>query len=621
MADARSTLELIFDTAQLKTASGDIKAVGTETTKATSAVTKMGTESKSVASKIGEVGKKFSTSVVSAGALAGSVLNLSRQYQDLGDSQIRVDKTQLKVSKTAEAVNAAHTKLNATIKQFGQGSAQAVQAQLDLNQAEEAATLAVTMHGEALEDQQRAQENFWVGLVPTVVTAGGTIMSVITDLKGVKGIGGLGTAAAGSVGGLNAMTTATTGLGTAMKGVALSMLPVALALGGVALTTKAAGLVIHEIISIMKGDMLEAVNSMSSLIDLIEKIGPALGPFGGIQTSIFTAMKPEITKFKDELKKVPPAIKPIPPELQQLDNIGQGMSGTIDNLIGGVMGLVQHANAVPGPAKAAAGSIASMGTVMAPLAKEAQFLDANLQPMGSLFDQLSNSLGTANANLVASASGLSNYQIGVNAANTSTAAWVQQSAIKIAQDTQELASLRAVAEGMGIHTGAVGSNIEVLKLLIQAQQAAAQGNHALAASFFDAAKAAQASAAATKKAADAAAHTRMFGSGVKVVKGIPYSGPVVTHGGQKYYGGAPPITGYRYKTPSGKIKRHKKAQFGMHEFLTEDTMIHAHKGEEAHIDKPGRGGGGGANITITFLPEQFKQFIRYSITEGQGTQK
>jgi len=191
MADAQAVLSLVLDTSKLKTATSDIKSVATETTKATSAVTKMETSTKSLGSKLGNIGKTFSSSIASIGTLGATTLNLKRQYEDLGDAQIKVDKTQLKVSKTTEATKVAQDKLNLALKRYGAGSAQAVQASLDLKQAQEAQTLAVTMNGEALEDQQRIQEDFWSSLVPTVTSAGASIISVIKEIGSAKGIGGL----------------------------------------------------------------------------------------------------------------------------------------------------------------------------------------------------------------------------------------------------------------------------------------------------------------------------------------------------------------------------------------------------------------------------------------------
>src|SRR6185369_14223167 len=147
----------------------------------------------SLGSKLASAGKQFSGTLTNVAALGSTVVNLSRQYQDLSDTQIRVDKTQLKVSKTAEVVRAAQAKLNVLVKKGVTTGAEYEQALLDVKQAQEASTLAVTMNGEALEDQQRAYENFFLGLAPTILTAGSSITSMFKEMGGDAGMGGFAT--------------------------------------------------------------------------------------------------------------------------------------------------------------------------------------------------------------------------------------------------------------------------------------------------------------------------------------------------------------------------------------------------------------------------------------------
>jgi hypothetical protein len=607
--DAKATLELVFDTAQLKTATGDIKAVGTETTKATTAVTKMGTASKSVGSKIGEVGKKFSTSVVSAGALAGTVLNLSRQYQDLSDSQIRVDKTQLKVSKTTEAAKKAHEALNKMLSEGITSGAAFEQAQLDVKQAEEAATLAVTMHGEALEDQQRAQENFWIGLVPTVVTAGGTIMSVITDLKGAKGIAGLGTAAAGSVGGLNAMSGATTGLGAAMKGVALSMLPVAVAIAGIALAAKASSLVIHEIVSLIKGDTLEAVTSLEGLINLLDTISQVIGPagagFAALSNLKFTgigSMKDQVAKIKAELKDVPQTVVPASAALETLDKDVQSVNDIIDKTVGGVLGFNQMAAAVPAAVTPAAVAITKLTSSLTTGAAAAQeHATASLQ-LQKVFTKMA-----APQDMYTMALGRSKGKIDE---------FIKSTRATIQSNADYGLGLMALINKSGILTATEEDSISVLEMKARAVLGDADAMDA----YTNSIKANTAAALANTRSMGV--KVKGFGPGSVHAKGTAryvtsVSGKITGYGP----GVAPPTMGPGHLNPVG-IKG-KKAQTGMHEMLSRDTMIMAHAKERVDIDKPSRMGGGSGtkHITVSFLPAEFKQFLRYSINEDQGYQK
>lgn len=73
------------------------------------------------------------------------------------------------------------------------------------------------------------------------------------------------------------------------------------------------------------------------------------------------------------------------------------------------------------------------------------------------------------------------------------------------------------------------------------------------------------------------------------------------------------------------VRKALGAQGGMHQTLSRDTLIQAHKGEQVDIDHPAKqsrkSGNSSAHITISFEPEEFKQFIRYSINENQGVIK
>jgi len=186
MQDITRTLRSIGTEA--KTAGGPLKNL-TDQLKQTERQTN------SLGQKLKNFGSRFGGLAANLGGLSTSVVNLSRQYQDLGDAQIKVDRTQLKVSRTTEASKAAFAKLQAAVKKYGANSKEATQAALDYKQAIEAQQLATTMLGEAQEDQQRAFEDFWLGIGPTVASAGGTIISVIKDIIGKKGIGGIAEAA------------------------------------------------------------------------------------------------------------------------------------------------------------------------------------------------------------------------------------------------------------------------------------------------------------------------------------------------------------------------------------------------------------------------------------------
>lgn len=146
--------------------------------------TTMGSKIKSFGSNMGGLSTNMAT-------LGGTILNTSRQYQDLADAQIKVDRTTLKLSKANENVTATQAKMNEAIAKYGPNSKQAEAATLNYNQALDQQKLATTMLGEAQEDQQRTFENFWMGIIPTVTSSAGTIMSSLQAIGGEKGISGL----------------------------------------------------------------------------------------------------------------------------------------------------------------------------------------------------------------------------------------------------------------------------------------------------------------------------------------------------------------------------------------------------------------------------------------------
>jgi len=661
--------------------------------------------------KLKNFGSQFGSSVASIGTLGGTILNLSRQYQDLGDSQIAVDRAQLKVSKTTEAVGVAQGKLNALTAKGITTGAEYEQAQLDVKQALEAQSLAQQMLTEKQEDHQRAQENFWIGLVPTVTSAGASVISVINDIGGTKGIGGLvtklgglkdtlktafsgltgagniasgisgiGAAASGSVAGLNSMTTATTSLSTAMKSLALSVVPVVVGIAGAMVTMKTFGLLIHEISSLIKGDTLEAVKSVQGMLDLMGgttgnpliDLFNKLSPTSGIGEAIanLSGMKEEAKKLVDQLEKAPAPIQKTTSGLEGLDSAVNSTNSMVGQLVGGIGSMVNGANSVPAPVNATTTAISSVGTAATTATPPVNGLGTAVTGLGVAVGGASGTLAAANVAIKPITSGMKNmtaginlatvsakgysteltallsnasmnvqvqqqlqqvfatmgttltasqkalmaYQAGLDAGVTSVEAWVAQSEKQIATNNGIQVSLFNTAKAMGIATANEDDSIEVLQLLIQAQQAAAQGNHDLADSFLSAAKAAGKATTEMNAAAKAAQHVRMYGSGIRVPKGQRAGGPVTVHKGVRYYT-EPRVTGYRYVTPKGKVKRHKTAQSGMHEFLNEDTMILAHKGERADIDKPSRGGSGGGGFygTVNVYVDGVLRPARYSM--------
>ena len=119
-----------------------------------------------------------------------------------------------------------------------------------------------------------------LGGLKTALSGLKTAFTGFTGIGGLAtGLTGIGTATGGSVIGLNGMTTATGGLVQPCKDWQDPRYRLPVALGGVALVAKAMALVVHEVISVMKGDMLEAVKTMEKFANLAKTIGPVVRTF------------------------------------------------------------------------------------------------------------------------------------------------------------------------------------------------------------------------------------------------------------------------------------------------------------------------------------------------------
>src|SRR6185295_15087073 len=99
MSDARTTLEVVLKSTGFTEGTTAIKNLGNEATNTnaklkttTSTVDQVSKSTTSLGSKLKNAGSQFAGTITSVAALGGSVLNLSRQYQDLGDTQIAVEK-------------------------------------------------------------------------------------------------------------------------------------------------------------------------------------------------------------------------------------------------------------------------------------------------------------------------------------------------------------------------------------------------------------------------------------------------------------------------------------------------------------------------------------------------
>ena len=160
---------------KLKSAETEVTTLKTKLQDLEKGSTSLGTKLKDSATKFSTLGLGISTTMTSA-------IQLGRSYRDLEDAQIAVDRTSLKMSRTQEAANKAQGKLNELVGKGIKSGAEYEQALLDVQQTTDAATLAVTMHGEALEAQGDTYMNFAMSVIPTVIGSVSTMSVAIKEL-------------------------------------------------------------------------------------------------------------------------------------------------------------------------------------------------------------------------------------------------------------------------------------------------------------------------------------------------------------------------------------------------------------------------------------------------------
>ncbi len=149
------------------------------------------------------------------------------------------ERADLRVSKSQEAVQKAQDKLNQAIKDYGPNSAQAQQAELDLDQANQMLTINLEKQEMAHGDVQDSWVSFATGVVPGVLgvlTGAGGLISGLKTIKegmgllsGAEGVGKLG-------GAMNSIKTIISGVGASfMVPPTLFIMIVAAAIAAIAL--------------------------------------------------------------------------------------------------------------------------------------------------------------------------------------------------------------------------------------------------------------------------------------------------------------------------------------------------------------------------------------------------
>jgi hypothetical protein len=284
------------------------------------------------------------------------------------------------------------------------------------------------------------------------------------------------------------------------------------------------------------------------------------------------------------------------------------MTGMVDNLIGGVLGLTQKANAAT-PAlngtSVAVTKLSSSQTIGA--AAAIQNATANLQ-LQKVFTTMATPITAFQSALAGSSQKVKDFVANTQASITS--------------DIQYRSGLMEVIKTLNAH--AIAAN----QVAFSVKDSASMLELELRAALKDKNAIDQLTKARQADTRAILENTRAMG--VKV-KGFQ-PGSVHAKGTARYVtsvggkitgygpGVAPPTMGAGHLNPVG-IKK-KKAQSGMHEMLNQPTWILAGEAgkERVDIDKPGRGGGGGFKgiINVYIGGKRIYDDIRVELNDYQG---
>jgi len=132
-------------------------------------------------STISKVGSSAKSLVLGFNNLASSALNLYNMVDRVKDSQVALDRANLTVMKSAESVRDAQNNLNKVLEKFGEGSAQAIDAQNRLMLAEESLKVATERADMAAENQRKTMMMMAVSVIPTLITGITGVISIIQN--------------------------------------------------------------------------------------------------------------------------------------------------------------------------------------------------------------------------------------------------------------------------------------------------------------------------------------------------------------------------------------------------------------------------------------------------------
>jgi hypothetical protein len=373
------------------------------------------------------------------------------------------------------------------------------------------------------------------------------------------------------------MTKGVGGLSLAFKSLALSMLPATVAIAGIALLIKPAALLVHEVVSVMKGDIVQAIDASIGLLGFMEQLKniPFIGTAG--QFAGLAGVTESLKKIKANLEGVTIATHDVSPALQGLDNDALQVNKTFDQVVNSITGVITGANN-------AEAALPPVGTAIVGVGTDAAGASPAVDGLGTSIDGASTSFATM-------------YKA------------IGPATIGIAGLDARMNPFRVTLQGV---TAAQQSESDALKFLTTWLNTAVSSTNAFEAST---ARAKQ-QAAQLGPVLDRATKSlqRFTGASGGSGKPQPQFGPM--HG-NPIQGAANP--NFRLK-PDWQKAKIVKAQSGMHETVNQPTWILAGESGKERVDI-GKGGGGGFSGTINVYVDGVWKDARYKINENQGVFK
>lgn len=155
------------------------------------ALNQLTTKQKTIGSQLTSLGSAFKNNALAIGAAASSVLGLYQNYANLSSAQNNANKSATAAKAAQNNLTKAQDTLNKTISKYGANSKEAKVAQDKLTVAQERAVNKTESAKIAQDNLNQTMADFGINILPNVILAGGSFVSLLDNIGGEKGIGGL----------------------------------------------------------------------------------------------------------------------------------------------------------------------------------------------------------------------------------------------------------------------------------------------------------------------------------------------------------------------------------------------------------------------------------------------